>query len=74
MMELYHGCHGNECIPSQCVKGVPGNRHGNRLIDGWDIFKVILESARLVFPAARVRNYGEQQGSQMWKTFDTTES
>lgn len=48
---IYHGCHGNKSISSQRVEGVPSNRHSNRLIDGWDIFKVIFRSTGLVFPA-----------------------
>lgn len=59
----YHRCHGKKSVPSQCVEGVPSNCHGNRLIDRWDIFKVIIRSAWLVFPAARVRNYGDKQGA-----------
>lgn len=51
---FYHGSHGNQNVPADRVEGVPGDRHGNRLIDERGIFKVVLRCARLVFGAARV--------------------
>lgn len=64
--KVYQGCHGDENIPTKCVEGVPSDCHGNRVIDGWDIIKVILRFARLVFPAACVRNYRDKQGSNVF--------
>lgn len=59
--EFYRGRHGNEGITPHCVKWVASDRHSNRLIDKRNIFKVILRSARLVFPAASVRNYRDKK-------------